>query len=822
VDSLFTDLRYALRRLLASPGFTVAAILTMTIGIGANSTIFTIVNALMLRPLAVADPDRLVEVYTTGSDGIPATTSYADYLDYRDQDVFAGGAVAYEATLLNDTSGGASRVLFAESASGNYWSVFGIQPSIGRLFGPADDTASAPAVAVLGHAFWRRHYGGDPSVIGQTLTLNGRPVTIIGVAPDSYRGAFVGFVIDAWIPMHTDFALAGAEGGRAKQSRANRSIFVRARLAEGVSVAQANAALQVLSGRLAQAYPDTNAERQASAMATSDIRIHPNVDPYVAPIAALLMAVPGLVLLIACANIANLLIARASGRSREIAVRLAVGAGRGRLIRMLLAESTLLSAAGGITGYLLAWWLMRLAAGWQPPGLPVPIALDLTMDQRVLWFTAGVSLLTGVLFGLAPALQATRANMLPALKDEGALVSLGRYRRVGLRNVLVVAQLAVSLVLLTAAGLFVRSLQHAQDIDPGFERDHVAILTPALMLTSRSEAERLAFTTTLRDRLETVPGVQAVALADRVPLGASIRTSDVLVDDRQPDAAGRGTDVDLTVVGPGYFGVMDIAMARGRDFTPRDDRSAPRVAIVSEAFARAFWPGADPIGRTVRFPGRPGQAPDAPMTVVGVAADTRVRTLGESPRPYLYLPWTQRGGETGFIIRTAGDPAAILGTVRREALALDPQLPILELKTMREHLSLMLTPPRFAAALLGVSGTLAILLASLGLYAVVAFTVARRTREIGIRVALGATRARVVRLVIGEGMSLVGVGVAVGLLLAIVLTRPLGSYLYGLDSFDPLTFGAVAAILAATALVANYLPARRAMRVDPLRAIRYE
>jgi predicted permease len=823
MDALPADLRYASRRLLASPGFTAAALLTMTIGIGANSTIFTIVNGLMLRPLAVSEPERLVEVYTTGSDGLPATSSYADYLDYRDTPVFGGNAIAYEVTLLNDTSGGQSRVLFAEAASGNYWSVLGLQPALGRLFGPADDVPGAPPVAVVGYALWQRRFGGDPGIIGQTLVLNGRPVTVIGVAPDAYRGAFVGFVIDAWVPLQTDFAMGSVEDARRKQSRQTRSLFVRARLAPEASVEQANAALAVVSARLAQEFPDTNAQRRASALSTADVRLHPNVDPYVAPIAALLMAVPGLVLLIACANVANLLIARASGRTREIAVRLAVGASRWRLTRLLLTESTMLAVIGGCSGLLLAWALMRLAAGWQPPGLPVPIALDLRMDYRVLVFTAAVSALTGLLFGLAPALQATRASMVPALKDETATVALGRYRRVGLRNVLVVAQLAVSLVLLSAAGLFVRSFQYAQDIEPGFERERIAIFTPALVLTNRSEPERAAFTRALRDRLGTIPGVQSVALADRIPLGASVMTGDILVDDQQPDANGNGADVDLVTIGPGYFDAMRVPLVSGRDFAEQDDRSSPRVAIVSEAFAQRFWPGVNAIGRTIRFPTRPGETTESPrMTVIGIARDTKVRTLGEDHRPYLYMPWNQRGGDIGFVMRTIDDPASILNTVRREVLEMDPQLPILELKTMREHLSLMLTPPRLAAALLGVCGTVAILLASLGLYAVVAFAVARRTKEIGIRVALGATRAQVARLVVSEGLALVGTGVAIGLLLALAVTRPLGGYLYGLEGFDPLTFASVAALLGGTALVANYLPARRAMQVDPLRAIRYE
>jgi predicted permease len=540
------------------------------------------------------------------------------------------------------------------------------------------------------------------------------------------------------------------------------------------------------------------------------------------------MAVPGLVLLVACANVANLLLARASGRTREIAVRLAIGASRGRLVRLLLAESLTLAGTGGAFGLSLAWALLRLVQGWTPPGLPIPVALDLAMDSRVVVFTALVSIATGVVFGLAPALQATRPQLTPALKDDvGALRS---YRRFGLRNGLVVAQVAVSLVLLTGAGLFVRSLQRAQDIDPGFERQRAIILTPATFLAGLDPDQRRALSERLREGLAAIPGVEQVALADRVPLGAQVRTTMVVVDDQQPDANGRGIEVDYTINDVGYFGVLRIPIVRGRDFMPRDDKSSPNVAIVSEAFAARFFPGVDPIGHTIRFATGLNRDPKGdeastriePLTVIGVARDTKVRTLGEDPRPYFYRPWRQTDESMALVIRTSGDPAPLVETVRRTALSVDADLPILSLNTMQQHLSLMLTPPRLAAAMLGIFGAFAVLLASMGLYAVVAFSVAQRTKEVGIRIALGATRAQVVGLVVREGMALIAIGIALGLVLAAVLSQPLGAYLYGLDRFDPVTFASVAAIMAGTALLANYLPARRAVRIDPLKAIRYE
>ncbi len=821
-----TDVRYAVRRLLASPGFTLAALATMALGIGANSAIFTIVNTVMLKPAAVARPERLVEIYTNDRDGTPVTSSYLDYLDVRALPVF-DGAAAYELTLLNRTDTSPSSVIFGETVAGTYFSVLGIRPMIGRAFAPEDDRPGATPTAILGYGYWQRHFGGDPGVLGRTLTLNGRTVSIIGVAPPTYKGALVGFVIDLWVPLNINYDLAAES--RDRERRSNRSLFTKARLAEGVSVVEAQAAVDVLAARLSATYPDSNQDRTMSLYASSDVRLHPNIDKAIAPVAALLMAVPGLVLLVACANVANLLLARASGRTREIAVRLAVGASRARLVRLLLTESVILAVTGGAAGLLLAWWLLRLLQGWNPPGLPIPVALDLAMDYRVLWFTLLVSLATGAFFGLAPALQATRPGLIGGLKDESGS-GWRSHKRFGMRNILVVTQVAVSLVLLTAAGLFIRSLQRAQDIDPGFERERAIILTPAMMLSGLKADNKRAFIERLRDRLAAIPGVDAVTLADRVPLGAQVRTTSVVVDNQQPDEHGRGTEVDYTINDAGYFSVLGIPVLRGRDFTPADDKTAPNVAIVSAAFAAKFFPGVDPLGHQIRFAtGRRADAKGdaitteiAPMTVIGVARDTKVRTLGEDPRPYLYRPWRQTDEDIAFVIRTTGDPASLVNTVRQTALALDPNLPILSLNTMRQHLSLMLTPPRLAAAMLGIFGTLAILLASLGLYAVVAFAAARRTKEIGIRVALGASPSHVIRLVVREGMTLVAIGVGLGFVLAAGMSRPLGAYLYGLDGLDPITFASVAAVMLGTALVANYLPARRAVRVDALSAIRYE
>ncbi len=580
--------------------------------------------------------------------------------------------------------------------------------------------------------------------------------------------------------------------------------------------------MDVVAARLAVEHPGTNESRKVVLVPSNDVRLHPEVDKVLAPVAALLMVVPGLVLLIACANVANLLLARASGRTREVAIRLSIGASRWRLVQQLLTESVTLSMAGGALGMALAYGLMRVAAGWRPEGLPVPLTLDLSMDARVVLFAVGLAVATGVIFGLAPAMQATRPDLVPALKDEGAS-GLRAHRRYGLRNVLVVVQVAVSLVLLAAAGLFVRSLQEAQFIEPGFESVRAVVLSPILSLTEPDPAVRRQLTLAIADRLSALPGVERVALADRVPLGASVRTSNFLPEGMDADADGRGIDIDTGTIAPGYFAAMSIPLVAGRDFSDGDAEGAPPVAVVSEAFARRFWPDQDPLGRMVRIPTRAGNDPAPPLQVVGVARDTKVRTLGETPRPYVYRAWAQRpSDDVGFVIRTSAAPEPLVEPARQAVLDIAPDAAIMELQTMRQHLSLMLTPPRLAAALLGVCGLLALLLASVGLYAVVAYSVARRTKEIGIRVALGATRGSVIWLVVREGMALVVAGVTAGVIAAGVVAQPLSAYLYGVRPVDPLTFAAVAAVLAGVALVANYLPARRAVRVDPLRAIRYE
>jgi predicted permease len=813
METLITDLRYAVRRLAQRPGFAVIAMLTIALGVGANSAIFSIVNAILLRPLPVESPDRLVEIYSQEGDEEPVTQAYPDYLDIRARDDLFSGVTAYTVDFFSVDMGQEPEVMLGESVSGNYFEVLGVPAALGRALIPGEDDApGAPAVAVISHAFWNRRFASDSTVLGQMLRVKGRPVEIIGVMPPKFKGLLVGFSSELWLPLTANVSFSADD----LDDRQSRWLLMKGRLRPGVTPDQAQAGLDVLAGQLAAAYPESNADRRFPVIPTNDVRLHPMIDRALVPVAALLMTVVGLLLLIVCTNLANLLLARALARRKEIAIRLAIGAGRGRLVRQLLTESVLLALLGGVLGLAVAWGTVELLVRFQPPIL-FRLSLDLGIDGRVLAFTFFVSVLAGVLFGLAPALQATRPQLTPALKNEMEAVTRKR-RTFGLRGSLVVVQVAVSLVLLIGAGLFVRSLIGAQRIDPGFEREQAAIITVAPTLADYDTARVKNLFAELRQRARALPGVEAAALASHLPLGVSVNMNELYVEGAET-SEDDAPSIDVTVVSPGYFETMAIPLLQGRDFGDGDDDTAPLVVIVNQAAARRFWPGEDPIGRRLRLGG-----PDSQLReIVAVAQTTKVRTLGEEPRPYLYMPLLQRHrGIMSLIVRTSGDPASTVPLLRREALLLDESLPIMELKTMRQHLGIMLFAPRMGGILLGIFGGLAILLATIGIYGVVSFAAAQRTREVGIRVALGARPGDVVRLVIGQGMVMVGVGAAIGLVLAFAGTRPLGSFLYGVNVSDPTTFLGITLLLAGVAFVATMVPALRAARLDPTVALRRE
>jgi predicted permease len=812
---MLADLRYAIRQLIRRPVFTVVALLTMALGVGANSAIFSIVNAVLLRPLPVDAPEELVDIYTLdGDETFMNPHDYPDYVAIReDRETFVDVA-AYAADFVSMTIGTGTEVLFGETVSGNYFQVLGVPAARGRALQDGVDDVPGTNVAVISHGLWTRHYGADPDVVGQTITLRGRPFEIVGVAPDWFKGLWVGFTVDVWLPASAMTYMNPTRSGL--EVRSGRNFLVKGRLQPGVTEEQAQARMDLMASRLAAAFPESNGERSFHVIPSNDVRMHPNIDGYMVPVAALLMTVVGLLLLIVCSNLANLMIARALNRRREIAIRLAVGAGRGRLIRQLLTESLVLAVVGGALGLALAWGIITAIVRFQPPML-ISLSLDLGIDMTVLVFTFGVAVLAGLLFGLVPALQATKPQLVPALKDVPAAVG-SRYRRFGLRNVLVVVQVAISMVLLVGAGLFVRSLIAAQGIDPGFEGERAAVMTVAPGLTGWDRARRDEVMTALLDRTRALPGVESAALASRLPLGAAIQTNEIFpvgveVDLESPPG------VDVTRISPDYFETLDIPLIEGRDFDVSDDADAPLVVILSEAAARQHWPGESALGKSLRLGDPDGEI----STVIGIARDTKVRTLGEAPRPYVYQSWMQSNESfASLVAHTSGEPGRLLPALQREARAIAEDLPVMELKTMPEHMGLMLFAPRMGGILLAVFGGLAALLATVGLYGVVAYTAARRTREVGIRVSVGASPGDIIRLMIGQGAALVAAGAVIGLALAFLATRPLGSMLYGVGVSDPLTFGGVALLLLGVGLAATLIPAFRAARLDPVQALRYE
>lgn len=807
-------MRHAFRRLVRHPGFAAVAVLSLALGIGANTAMFSIVNAVLIRDLPVTDPDRLVEVYTSDSDGFPhATSSHPDYRDLRDEtDVFES-VIGTRTFIARVDDAGRPRVVFGELISWDYFQTLGVQMALGRSFLEEEDRSEGTSpVTILGHRTWVQEFAEDPGVIGKTASLNGRPYTVVGVAPEKFTGSMPVLVSGFYVPLMMTHEIMGADQ---LDRRSSRSMFLKARLRRGATVEQANVALRALSETLQERHPETNENRVMSALPTGDVALHPLVDRMLTPVAALLLAVVGLVLLIACANLASFLLARAEDRRKEVAIRLALGAGRRTLTGQMLAEPLLLAVLGGVAGLVVAQWTVGILMAFQPP-LPVPVSFDISLDRTVLLFTAGVSLLAGLAFGLVPAIQATSPDVAPTLKNEG--VGSGTRQRHRLRGALVIAQVAFSFVLPIGAGLFLRSLQKAQMIDPGFDTGPAALVWPMPELSGYDTPEAVrGFANEYEERLLAHPSVRAVAQADRLPLGIAVQSRGYVLPSVPSESLDGNHDIDNAMVSTGYFDAMGVEMVAGRSFERSDVEGDP-VVIVSEAFVRRFYPGQDVIGDFIQ------NSAERDLRIVGVAADTKVRTLGEAPRPYVY----ELQGQTSalgmqFVVR--GDAAsADLVTVARETLRdIDPNMVLFEEpKSMNDHLGLLLFAPRMAALLLSVFGGLAVFLSGIGIYGVVNYAVASRTRELGIRMSLGATAADVVRMAVGGGMRLVIIGGVTGVALAGAVTWSLSGYLYGISSTDLATFTVIPVILLAVALLAAYLPARRASAVDPVGALQSE
>jgi predicted permease len=817
MEALRQDLRYALRILAKSPGFTAAAVLSLALGIGANTAIFSLVNALLLRSSPVEAPARVVRVYPAGPDGRFHSVSYPDYEALRSASRTLEGLSTFTTRPLSLSTGGQAERVTGEIVSGDFFRTLGLRPASGRFFIPEEGaTAGTHPVVVLGNGLWLRRFGGDPAVVGRTIGINGRNFTVIGVAQPSFSGVSVVIVADLWIPVMMADALFPMDGFSRLTSTEASWLNMIGRLAPGASRPAAEAELGTIVRRLAAA------RGQRVDAGATPMRVEPESRRFadhqaqVTAFMAVLMAIVGVVLLVACVNLAGLLLARAAARRREIAIRLAVGAGRGRLLRQLLTESVVLGLGGGVGGVLLALWGTDVLSALRPAA-DVTIGLDLSLDARVLAFALGISLATAVLFGLAPALHATRTDVVTALKDDAPG---GGRRRSRLRDAFVVAQVALSLLLLLGAGLLTRSLRNAGAINPGFDPTDVQVASFDVGIQGYSETRGRVFYDELLDRVRALPGVRAAALAEVVPLGLGNQATAVRVEGVTPPPGERGFTADFNTVTPGYFGTLRIPITGGRDFLETDRADGQRVAIINTTMARRFWPGVDPVGRRFRL----GRSDTTTGTeVVGVVADGKYRTLGESPRSYVYFPVSQSGSMALTLhVRTSGDPVAVMGAVRDVARALDPNLPSVTSMTLSRAIDVALLPHRLAAGVAGAFGLVGALLAALGIYSVTAYTVSQRAREFGVRLALGARAGDILGLVLGQGMRLVLIGVAGGVAGALILTRFLSSLMYGISATDPATFAGVTAALGLVALVACWVPARRATRVNPAHALRSE
>ena len=805
------DLRYTLRRLSRSPGLAATAILSIGLGIAANATIFSMVSKFVLRPAPVGDPSTLISLYTT-HDGDRCCNSFSEplFFDVRDQaKSFSGVAAYYELLPASISGNGEPQRVWGQAASSNFFDVAQLPMALGRGF--ANDEERLPVI-VLSYRLWQRRFGGDPAIVGKAITLSGHPFTVVGVAPRSFRGLDLILDPEFWVPLGNLEQLAANLPDR--NSRFFHWLRVTGRLKPGVTRTAAMAELDVLAQRLAKAHPETDKGGGFRLEQTGSLS--PRDKSTMLMFLAALSIVVFLVLCIACANVANLLLAQAASRQREMAVRITLGATRGRLLRQMLTESLLLALAGGVFGCIISLWATQALSAFHLPA-PMPLDLSISVDWRVLLYTLALSVGTGLLFGIAPAWAASRPLLISALKGEDALARPGH--RWTLRNILVVAQITLSLVLLCATVLFLRSLQSAAGIDIGFRSRGLLMMAVDPRVHGYTPERTLQLLTQLRERTSALPGVTAVSSTDNLPLSMGGRTDGFKVEGRP--ANKEGTLTDLYMVTPGYFETMGIARLAGRDFA-HEGAAAPKVAVVNEAFAQKMFKGENPIGQRVSGGGVTYQ-------IIGVVSNIKSRTLGEELRPVLYRSLEQTVAsdpsfEGGYLlmVRYEGDSAALAAAVRHEIGKLDPTLAIFNAETMEEHLRDALFLPRLAATLFGVFGFIGLTLAAVGLYGVMSYSVSRRTREIGIRMALGAQTGAVQRLIVRQGMTLALIAVAIGLPAALAVAKLSASLLYGVRPHDVATFVSVPLFLGAVALAACWVPARRAAGVDPQIALRCE
>jgi len=824
MEYFWQDVRHGVRVLRKSPGFSAVAVLSLALGIGANTTIFTVVNAILLHPLPVKEISQVVELDTIDTKthvGFANATklglSFRNFQDYQKQNEVLSGVTCIIPTPLTWSGGAEARQVNGTMVSANYFDVLGLQPAAGRFFLPDEDTKlSGNNVTVISYSFWANKLGSDPNEVGKTLTLNAMPYTVIGVAPKGFKGTFTfASAEQIWIPtsMYSQVLTGFAE--EFFNDRRLLNALAVGRLKSGIGVNQAEASLKTIASQLEKDFPKDNGGRSIALTPLTEAAVGANQHDQIALAGTMMMTVVGLVLLIACANLANLLLARAARREREMGLRAALGASRPRLIRQMLTECILLSLIGGAAGLALAYAGRTILWSFRPPFIQAD-SIDLSLDANVLIFTLGISLLTGLLFGVAPAFKASVPDLADTLKLGGRGGSIG-WGRNKLRSLLVVSEIALSLVALVGAGLFIRSMRDAQKMDPGFESKNLFMLAFDLGALHYDEGHGQQFLRAAVERANATPGVKAAAIASNFPLGGGFART-VFPEGEDESTGYRGTLTQLDDITTGYFDALRIPLLRGRLFTDADRKETASVAIINEAMAKKFWPDKDAIGKRFHFFGD-----TALREVVGIARNSVVNAIGEVPVPLVYLPVTQDYAPAATLqVQTTGKPEPVIAGVRAQIQSLEPNLAITNVQTIGEIIDQGLWAPEMGAALLTVFGGLAMVLAALGVYGVLAYSVTQQTREIGIRMAMGAEGRDVLGLVVGQGLKLAGAGVALGILVALGLTRQLSSLLFGVSAYDPLTYGGVTLILVIVALLACYIPARRATRVDPLVALRYE
>ncbi len=815
--TLRQDIRYGLRTLTKTPGFTLAAIVTLALGIGANTAIFSVVHSLMFRPLKVEEPERLVSIVQRNRDGrFYLAISFPEYLEYRElKDIFED-VVAFNSGRAQMTADGLPERVTTTLTTGNYFSVLGLRAEMGRVFTDEEGDIGGEPYILLSHGYWQARFGGDPAILGKPVSLNGQPVTVIGVTPEDFQGT-VGFVsTDVYVPFGAwQLIDPGLEDSlRDRSGWGWKSV---GRLRPGVTLAQARSAVETVATTLEKEYPESNENRRAFVFPEPLTRLEPSAAEYLPPVALVFMAMVSLVLLIACANVANLLLARAAARTREMALRVAMGAGRLRILRQLLTESTVLAVLGGLAGLLIAHWATRLLASVRV-ATDTPLYFDFSVDYQVFFYAATITMGVGIVAGLFPGIQASRANLSDALK-QGGRSGTGSSRQT-MRAILVAAQVAVSLILLISTGLFVRSLDNVSQIDPGFKTENRFMLALDPGLGNYDEPRTRVFFRDLLTRVRAIPGVRSAATAFSVPVGFNQIGGRVYEEGAgEGDKETRNRLITYNTVSSDYFSTMGVRVLDGRAFTDEDRSDTRKVAIVNQRMADLFWPGEEAIGKRISV-----DSPDGPFReVVGIAATGFYFVPGEAPNPHFYVPYSQYYRSSQILFVQGNDSNRLLPMIRREVAALDPDMPVSDVRTLRSHLvdgkaAILFRVP---AAMLGIFALIGAVLAFTGLYGVIALSVTQRAHEIGVRVALGATTANVVRLISKKGLWLTGIGIVVGLGGTYAVTSIFANLLVGVSARDPLTYGTVSLLVFLTAMLACAIPARlRAGAIDPVDSLR--